>query len=361
MQKITVSFLTDSIRPQLTGIGHFAQSFITDFMSQLDDVHFEYIDYEETPFNKTHLRLIPNPFVKMKTYGWHALLPFRLPHGTSQYVFNFSGVPHPVAYNQKEFLFVHDLTLDFLPETHPFIRVWHHKMLFNRAVGHAYKIVSVSADTTYCLKKQYDIPEDKIITLDYFPRITDYRSVRTFSRKITKPFILNINTIEPRKNISRLIDAFIHVKKESRIPHTLIIAGALGWKYQDILKKMQETPDVIYLGYITADEKNWLYDNADVFIFPSLYEGFGIPVLEAMSHNCPVITSNNSNLSQLARDAACVVNPLSTQNIADGIIKVLKNSTYKSILMRQGRKKAQSYVSPHKIHHEISQVAQFIR
>ena len=151
--------------------------------------------------------------------------------------------------------------------------------------------------------------------------------------KIKNDFLLSVATLEPRKNLKRVILAFNEVKKI--IPDMqLVLAGKLGWD-QDIKKMMGKRPkDIIFTGFIDREhELSSLYSSASCFVFPSLYEGFGLPILEAMVCGCPVVTSNISSMPEVAGDAAVLVEPLEVESISHGIVKAIKE---KDALVKKG-------------------------
>ena len=137
-----------------------------------------------------------------------------------------------------------------------------------------------------------------------------------------------MSTIEPRKNIDTLIKAFEIIKNQENSDLRLILAGGLGWKYENTLKLIEESKykdDIILTGYITEEEKKYFFDNAICFVYPSLYEGFGIPVLEALSLKQIVVTTNVSSIPEVGGDAAFYYdNVLDYNNLANTIQKVIK-------------------------------------
>lgn len=140
---------------------------------------------------------------------------------------------------------------------------------------------------------------------------------------ISGDYILFVGTLQPRKNLVRLIEAFSRLNPK---PYTLIIVGKPGWMYEEIYqapKKFGVEEKVKFLDYVSDEDLPSLYQNARCFVLPSLYEGFGLPVLEAMSYGCPVVTSNTSSLPEAGGEAAIYVDPESVESIKEGILKVL--------------------------------------
>jgi glycosyltransferase involved in cell wall biosynthesis len=155
----------------------------------------------------------------------------------------------------------------------------------------------------------------------------------------TNPYILFIGRLEERKNIIRFIQAFEMAKEKYKLPQKLVLVGKSGYGYAHIRDKIEESTykkDIVESGYVSEKEKWSLLKNADVFFFATLYEGFGIPVLEAQSMNVPVITSNVSSLPEVAGDGALRVNPESVEEIADAMQSLISNQTLKSAILQKG-------------------------
>ncbi len=168
--------------------------------------------------------------------------------------------------------------------------------------------------------------------------------------------ILFIGRLEKRKNILNLIEAF-GIFKESRklqatcLPdrqasHRLILAGKAGFGFDKIKRRAERSEygkDIILKGYVSKREKEELYQNADVFVTPSLYEGFGLPILEAMSYGVPVICSDNSSLPEVAGSAGLLVDPNNTQEIAEAINRVLNNVDLREEMVKRGFENAKKF------------------
>jgi glycosyltransferase involved in cell wall biosynthesis len=146
------------------------------------------------------------------------------------------------------------------------------------------------------------------------------------------PYLLFIGRLEERKNIVRIIEAFEILKKKYAIPHELILVGKPGFGYERIAASILHSPFSIHikeLGYVSEEEKwRWLA-GADIFLFPTLYEGFGIPILEAQSVSIPVVTSDVSSLPEIAGEGAVYVDPGSAESIAAGVQKVLSDKAFR--------------------------------
>ena len=203
-------------------------------------------------------------------------------------------------------------------------------------------IITISEFSKREITELLGIPAEKISVVYCAPSLVENcgeeeKTAEKFG--VRGPFLLYVGTIEPRKNLVRLLRAFDLLKQRYDIPHKLVLAGGKGWGYTEIYQVAETLScpeDVVFTGYVSSGEKNWLYRHASLFVFPSLYEGFGIPPLEAMSFGCPVVCANAASLPEIAGDAAELVDPLEEESISTGIWRVLSNQQYAKMLIRSG-------------------------
>ncbi|NEP55029.1 MAG: glycosyltransferase family 4 protein, partial [Moorea sp. SIO3C2] len=177
-----------------------------------------------------------------------------------------------------------------------------------------------------------DLPNNKVQSL-----------LKSVNYDFAQPYILFVSTLEPRKNINNLIAAFNYLKQRHQIEHQLVLIGQKGWSYESIFAAIASSPwkdHIHHLGYLSDQLVAWFYSNADVFVYPSYYEGFGLPVLEAMTLGAPVVTSNTSSLPEVAGDAAILIDPNQPIELADAIVKVISNSSLREELIRKGKERA---------------------
>lgn len=214
----------------------------------------------------------------------------------------------------------------------------------------ARKIIAISEFTKNEILRLFPFAEGKIevvlcgVSKNFTPasesQIADVR------RKYHLPerFIMFVGTLEPRKNLENLLKAFSIVHKE--IPHKLLIVGGKGWKYSNIFQKLEElkiAERVVFTGYVPLDDLPAMFSAAEIFVYPSLYEGFGLPILEAMATGCPVITSNVSSMPEVAGDSALFVDPLNVDDIAEKIKILSQNNELKQELSRKGIERAKLF------------------
>ncbi len=251
----------------------------------------------------------------------------------------------------KVVLTVHDLSPLLMPEFYSWKdRVWHWVINLNKLVKRANKIIAVSEFTKVSLIEKLKIPASKITVAqlgvdheNFRPNLSvdKLRDVRnTYS--LPGDYILFVGTVEPRKNLSRVIEAFEQVNE----PVSLVIAGKLGWKYAAILKQIEQSPKrrfIKLLGYVPETDKPYIIKLARAFVWPSLYEGFGLPILEAMAVGTPVITSNVSSLPEVAGDSAILVNPFNVGDIAIGIQTLLTDDSVREHYIKAGLERSKKF------------------
>lgn len=224
----------------------------------------------------------------------------------------------------KLVLTIHDLSFEIFPETFSFKRrAWHAFINPRKLARRADQIISVSDSTMHDAAERFNIHENKISRIynGVSEEMTeldrnDPKLIEVKERyHLPFNFILYLGTVEPRKNIPAIIKAFDQLKRMNRAEtnkYKLVIAGGMGWKVEEILKcgrQAEFTDDIIFTSCITNEDKAAVYTLASLFVYPSFFEGFGIPVLEAMRCGVPVITSNNSSLPEVVGAGAIMVDP----------------------------------------------------
>src|SRR3989344_2287030 len=223
---------------------------------------------------------------------------------------------------------VHDMVTYLFPSSlHPKI-VATQKRRLARVKKEVDVIIVDSNATSEDLIKFSEIPEEKIKVIylaassDFKPQDEDKIKEIVEKYKIKKPYILSVATQEPRKNIQKLLDVFEKIRLE-RTNFNLVLVGKHGWGKEPDLSNSGFEGSVIYTGFVPQEDLPALYSGCRVFVYPSLYEGFGLPILEAMACGAPVITSNNSSMAEIAKDAAILVDPRSENQLKRAIEMIL--------------------------------------
>lgn len=225
----------------------------------------------------------------------------------------------------KTVVVVHDLAFHLYPE-HFTYKDWLLQHVFTAyAARKADQIICVSQATADDVAKFYGRTEN----VSVIHHGVDHEKFKPAPTQTKEPYILFVGQIQPRKNIIRLVEAF-EILAENDNNLQLVIAGGHGWLQGPILERIRlskYSSRIIQKGAVSADELVELYQNAEVFVLPSLYEGFGMPILEAMASGCPVVTSNVSSMPEVAGNAAVLVDPMSVESIAAGIAEARRRET----------------------------------
>ena len=271
-------------------------------------------------------------------------------------VFHSPDFVLPPLRHARGILTVHDLAFLMRPEcAHPRLRVYLEEVV-PRSVRRADFIIADSENTRNDLVVLLGVPPTSIAVVpggveERFAPITDATTssrVRRYLGIGDARFILAIGMLEPRKNLNRLMDAFADLKKRPGVPSDLklVLAGGKGWLFDGIFEHHAASPvrdDITFPGFIPDELLPGLYACADVFAFPSLYEGFGLPILEAMACGTPVVASRASCLPEVAEGAAVLIDPTNVESLADGLYRTLTEADLRADLIARGRERAAQY------------------
>jgi glycosyltransferase involved in cell wall biosynthesis len=344
MKIMQIGVVGDSILSQeVTGVGMYASSVVERLNAPSNTNVITVIDYKDRGLYKSRVQLVPNPFPFYKTYLWHNYLPTKLSANSFDYLFNFTGVPHMLPYRMRELFFVYDISWYLYPKYHPLSRVLFYRAFFPQTIRNAHAIVVDSMHAKDELIRYFNVPDNKIYVI--YP-VFRPNVVKEQTMPISRPYILSVGTLEPRKNIPSLLKAFSQLKHQYQIPHSLVVAGKKGWKYKeifDLVESLRIEKFVHFTGYISDEQKNYLLKNASCLAYPSYYEGFGIPVLEAMQAGCPVVTSDTSSIPEVVGDAAELIDPLSVSSLAEGLYRVISNQRRQQEMKHRGIRQAKTF------------------
>jgi glycosyltransferase involved in cell wall biosynthesis len=234
---------------------------------------------------------------------------------------------------------VHGLEYEMSPQSYGFWERLYMRLSIRYSCQKAETVIAVSENTKQDLMGLYKVAENKILVIgEGYPEKLIGNSLELIKKQREDPesyqlkaksYILFIGRIEERKNVERIVEAFEILKSRYQIPHRLVLVGKQGYGYEKVqlgIQNSEYTNDIEELGYVTEACKQQLLRGASVFVFPSLYEGFGLPVLEAQAVQLPVVTSKTSSLPEVGGDGAIYVDPLSSESIAEGIYAVFQMS-----------------------------------
>jgi glycosyltransferase involved in cell wall biosynthesis len=280
-------------------------------------------------------------FGQLAHASFNRLLPDAvLFHATEHLLPPLRGVPTVLT--------VHDLIFRHLPEQHKPLNRWYLNLTMPLYCRRATHIIAVSEQTRQDVVSAYDIPAEKISVIyeaaDSRFRIQPPEMVTAARARYHLPerYLLFVGTIEPRKNLTRLLTAFERLLAES-LTDALVIVGKRGWLTGDFDAALERSPAkqaVLFPGFVPDEDLPAVYAGAQVLAMPSLYEGFGLPVLEAMACATPVACSNNSSLPEIAGDAALLFDPSEADDISNALRRILRDADVRAHLREAGARRA---------------------
>lgn len=334
--------------------------YLTDLLAGLQPFGRDIKYFLFTNNNINREKIVSNPFVETIDCGWMVRFrPLRLlwenlilPRVIGKRkidLLHAAGFTLPLNVSCKSVITIFDMTFFTMPKMHLPSKIAYFRTMVPLALKKADKIIAISNQTKSDIIKCFKIREDKIEVIYIgagreFKVIGDNLAIEKIKEKYSLPkkYILFVGTIEPRKNIKGLMHAYAELKKKG-CEHKLVIAGKRGWHYDDIfetVRRLKLNSDIIFTDYVLSQDLPFIYNGASIFVYPSFYEGFGMPVLEAMSCGVPVVTSNISSLPEVTGQAAILVNPTDIQEISASIDKILRDENLANNMIKNGLQRA---------------------
>lgn len=253
----------------------------------------------------------------------------------------------------KQVFWVHDFTWKFFPKTMDPTTLKACQLFCPPSIRRADALLAVSQTTLDSLNELYPECQHKshLLLNGIHPRfrVMDRKEAQQYIFEkfhIRPPYILHLGTVEPRKNLNRLLQAFHHFKTTTRHPHQLLIAGGKGWRDSPIYKTYEQLDlegEATFLGYMPDEDMVPLYNAADFFIYPSVYEGFGIPPIEAMACGCPVIAADNSVFPEIVGEAGLLPDAKDPKSIYEAIIRMVEEPGLRAWLRKKGLAHSQKF------------------
>jgi glycosyltransferase involved in cell wall biosynthesis len=350
--KIVINALP--IRSPLTGVGNYTYNLITQFQRLRPDFEYTYF----YGYFGRKLKLYPNKgrifyyikeFVKklpiLSSNAREIINKLAYFHvGKYDLYFEPNFIPFDIRAG-KTVTTVYDFSFYLHPEWHPKERVDYYSKNFFKRIKKSDAVITISK---YVERETLEIlgnNKGKIVTI--YPGYSEiFNAVGDRGRKIdsNKRYVLFVGSIEPRKNLVSLLKAYLLLPEYIRKEYKLLLVGFKGWENQEVAELINKLKGTIsYLGYVSIDELANLYRGASCFVYPSLYEGFGLPPLEAMACGCPVVVSGVTSLPEVCGDAAYYVDPCDVGSIAEGMYKVLSDDAIRRSLVEKGLERAKFF------------------
>lgn len=264
-------------------------------------------------------------------------------------------LPFLKSSKQKSVVTIHDLAFLLYPETFPAKDAFLHKLYVREAITKADHLIAITEATKQDIIKFYNINPAKITVVYHGVDKSRFRLMQTGEESlivdvkskynITKPYILYIGNVQPRKNIQGLIKAYQKLRKTTDHNYQLVIAGAKAWLVEDVMKEIGDDyrDDIIFTGRFEDAELSPLLWGADLFVLPSFYEGFGLPILEAMACGVPTVVSNTPSLVEVGGDASLSFDPHNIDDIAKVLDNIISNPDLRQKMRDRGLERAEEF------------------
>lgn len=356
--------LADAINPPLTGIGHYALRLARGLRQHpdIEDLRFfagyRWVQNPEQALTTNQpiaaiRQRIPLRTLAALTYSVLQRRLFRqLTHGMTDYLVHSPNYVLPPCPGPSIATF-HDLSHLHYPHYHPRDRIAFLKLWLPGTLKRATHFITVSEFIRQEIHALLGVPLEKITCIyngvdpDFHPR-PGVETAPVLARYGLEPgrYLLSVATLEPRKNLARLAQAHARLPADLRSGLPLVLIGAPGWRtemLEQTLAPLERAGQIRRLGYTPQDDLPYLYAGACAFAYPSLYEGFGLPLLEAMASGTPALSSNRSSLPEVAGDAALLVEPEDVDAIAAGLEHLLTDTAWRTLAARRGLEQAQRF------------------
>ncbi|MCL4458725.1 MAG: glycosyltransferase family 4 protein [Chloroflexi bacterium] len=259
----------------------------------------------------------------------------------------------PLYHPKRTVVTLHDLGYLYYREAHPFLNWCYLHLSTYYSARVATSVIVDSEVTKEDLIKWYRIEPQKISVVylapaEAFRPVTDVTLLENIKSRygIRGDYLLYVGTLQPRKNVAGLLEAFAILKREMRLEHTLVIAGKPGWSAETVWQKVKDLDleaRVCFTGYVADDDLPSLFSAATLFVLPSLYEGFGLPAVEAMACGTPVVASNASSLPEVIGEAGILIDPHDPLALAEAMARVVNDAALRAELKQHGLERAKFF------------------
>jgi len=268
-------------------------------------------------------------------------------------VVHFTNGMLPIASMAPTVVTIHDMSLTLYPRYHPLRRVLLNRPLVNLAARRASAIITVSESAKRDIVRVYGLAPERVHVVHEaaapaFRPVADAYALERVRRRygLAERVILYVGTIEPRKNLPKLIEAFARRRRSGDLQHQLVCVGPYGWLSRDLdarVERLRAGGAVRFTGYVPFADLPALYNLSEMFVFPSIYEGFGLPVIEAMACGTPVVAGRNSALGEIAGGAMEHLDDLDVGPLGDAMVRLAADAERRRHLSRLGLERARAF------------------
>jgi glycosyltransferase involved in cell wall biosynthesis len=344
-----------TLRPRRTGVGYYVEHLLHHLAEEGPDD--ELIVVSNRPIDTT--RPLPARVrvaaVKWRAPGivWMQMLAPRTLHELQPDVAHFTNGMMPILTSAPSVVTIHDMSLTLFPQFHPPRRVLLNRPLLDIAVSRANAVITVSESAKRDILRHYRLSPDRVHVIHEAaaPSFRPVLNQRVLERVrlqygLGKRIILSVGTIEPRKNLPKLIDAFAGRRRTGDLSHQLVCVGPYGWRSRGIAARIERlgvADAITFTGYVPFDDLAALYSLAEIFVFPSVYEGFGLPVIEAMACGAPVITGRTAALAEIGGGAIEHIEQLDAESLGEAMVALARDRARRDHLAALGMERARAF------------------
>lgn len=321
-----------------SGVGNYTR-LLSESLSEFASVQGSYFNFahrQPTPRVNPAVRTKSNPWIPLRVYAkldsYNLAWPFDLIKSRVDLTIHPNFATWPTVRSKKTATVIHDLTFLYYPELVERKNLAHLRRVVPRTIRHADYIITVSDAVKKELIKEFHIESRKCLVTHIPPApeffTTSDIDIHKKYQIPTNDYFLFVGNLEPRKNLSTLLDAYLSLPKDIRSRYSLIIGGGKGWKFEQTAEKIQSAINngerIRQIGFVDQSDLPALYQKAALFVMPSKYEGFGIPILESLASGTPVVAADIPVLRESGGNAALYANPSDPKDFAEKIIQALK-------------------------------------
>ena len=351
-----IAFDGTTLTPGRTGVGYYTEHLLQHLAREVEVSGDELIVISNQPIDTAqplprHVKVYDRRRFPLRI-GWMQLLAGRVLEDIRADVAHFTNGMLPLGTGAARVVTIHDMSLTLFPRCHPLRRLVINRPLLGLAARVADEVVTVSHSARRDLLRLHGLPPERVTVAHeaagpgFMPIEDPVKRARIRARYgLPERFVLYVGAIEPRKNLPRLMDAFADARRAG-VEHQLVCVGPYGWSSRDLYEQIDRLGlrrFVHFTGYVPTDDLPVIYNLAEFFVFPSIYEGFGLPVVEAMACGTPVITTSTSALEEIATGAAEMIDPHETEALMRAIARLAQTPERRAELRTLGLARAREF------------------